>query len=62
MNVRHTKNIIVTSSKQICDLKLYFCHFHFAFDLTIGVIDDCQEHVKQDEENDENEDDKEEWS
>ena len=62
MRSSNTKNIVVSSGKQICDLKLKFRQFHLCLDFTVGVIDDGQEHVEQNEEHNEDVENEEERS
>ena len=57
-----TENIVVSTGEQISDLELYFCGLHFPLDLAVCVINDCQEHVKEDKENNEDVEDKKEWT
>ena len=62
MRSLNTKNIVVATGKQVSDLKLKFCQFHLCLDFTVGVIDDGQEHVEQNEEHNEDVEDEEERS
>ena len=45
--------------KQVGDFKLDPGHFHLSLHLTVGVVDDGEEHVQEDEEHNKDEEDEE---